>query len=166
MRLTAGQACYVFGWFQAKYNLLWEDVVKHPHINFKLLQQANISLDSLYHLQPDAQQWIREKKITKDDLFKILEKWDCDPITDFKLDIGDLTDPRFSVEILQKMGLNYEKMAEMGLTSENMRLFRHITLVGWSKLGLSKEHVRKLPDNHLYACFGMKKLDIMTALSD
>jgi hypothetical protein len=166
MRLTAGQACYIFGWFQAKHNLLWEDVIKQPHITFKLLRQANISLDSLYNLQPDTQQWIKEKKIFKDDLFQIIGKWECDPVRDFQLDIGDLTDSRFSVDVLLNMGMTYEKMVDMGLTSENMRLFRHVTLLGWNRLGLNKEHARKIPENHLYACFSMKKNDVLMALNE
>jgi hypothetical protein len=165
MRLTPGQACFIFGWWNAKYNLLWEDVVRNPDIHFNKLLQANVSIDQIHALQPDIQLWVKEKKISKQEIFYVLNKWECDPIVDFGLDIGDLADPRFHPELLLQLGIDFKKMTDMGLTGENMRFFRHITLLNWSKLGLTKEHASKLSDKDLYLCFNMKKNDVLSSLS-
>jgi hypothetical protein len=165
MILTAGQACFLYGWLGAKYNLLWEDIIQSNTIDFQKLIKANLTLDQVYQIQPDIKKWIKHNKISKDNLFDVYEKWDCDVIKDFSLDIGDLINPRFSVEVLKKIGVNYQKLCDMGLTSENMRLFTHITLSGWSQMGLTRSTAATIPENHLLFCFGMKKQDVLYCLT-
>lgn len=164
MLLTPGQAVFIFGWLSAKYTLTWDDVVHHPDIHFKKLIQANLTLDQIYQLQPDIKKWIKHEKITKEHVMDIIHKWDCDAVQDFKLDIGDLAHPRFSVETLKKLGVDYQKLCELGLTGENMRLFTHITLNGWSQLGFTRTLANKISESNLLYCFGMNKNAVLSCL--
>ena len=164
MLLTAGQACYIFGWLNAKYHLLWEDVVMHDHITFKFLQSANISVDKLYVLQPDLKQWLLHGKMQKSDVLQVVKKWDSDIVKDFKLDIGDIAGFRFNAEQLLALGINFSTLTAMGLTAENMRLFPHITLAQWQTLGLTKDAVKDMSEGHLYQAFNMGKYAIIKAL--
>lgn len=164
MIITPGQACFLYGWWKAKKTLLWEDVIQNPDIDAAKILQANLTWDHMYKLQPDIRQWIRYKKVSKSDIFNIATRWECDIVKDFNLDIGDLTDPRFTVEMLLKMGIDYHYLCEMGLTGENMRLFTHITLIGWSQLGFTRKDAEKIAESHLYYCFGMRKTDVIASL--
>lgn len=164
MILTAGQAVFLYGWLGAKYNLLWEDVIQHPSIDFSKLMRANLSLDQIYQIQPDIKKWIKHDKISKAHIPDIIHKWDFDAIHDFHLDIGDLAQPSFSVETLKKMGINYQTLCDLGLTGENMRLFTHITLMGWGQLGFTRAHASKITESNLLYCFGMNKQAVLSCL--
>lgn len=164
MKLSAGQACFIYGWLGAKYSITWPDIVQNPTITFDHLLKANLTLDQLFTIQPDIKQWITHEKITKSHINLLINKWDCDIINDFKLDIGDIADQKMAPETLLKLGINFQTLSDMGLTSENMRLFKHITLLGWKQLGFTRAVAQEMPESHLYWCFCMKKSDVLASL--
>lgn len=164
MQLTAGQACFLYGWLSAKYTLTWNDVLRQDNITFRKLQQANLTLEQIYQIQPDLQAWIRHRKVDKSDVPSVVLKWDCDVVRDFQYDLGDIINAKWSADKMHQLGLSYQGLCDIGLTSENMVLFKHVTLTGWGKLGLSRRFAQDFPEPHLYACFGMKKNDVLAAL--
>jgi hypothetical protein len=164
MRLTPGQACFLHGLWDPKTYLTWEHVLNNNKMTCETLLSANISWKEMHTLQPDIRQWICNNKMTKQHIFKACEYWTGDLIKEFQFDIGDLVNPLFTVELLKKLNMTYEKMCQMGLTGENMRLFTHITLVGWSNLGFNKKQAERIHEAYLYYSFGMRKADVLASL--
>lgn len=164
MKLTPGQACYIYGWINAKLTLTWDDIVQNPSIDFEKLLSANLSVDHLHLVQPNLGLWIKAQKVNKSHLLQLAKKWDINDMQDLHVDIGDLMDPQFCVDTLLKMGVQYNTMQDMGLTGENMRLFKHITLIGWSRLGMTRNSANNISEHNLYACFAMKKNEVLQSL--
>lgn len=164
MKLTPGQACFLYGWLGAKITLNWEDIINSSSIDFDKLLQANLSVDQIFQIQPDFKVWLRYNKVKKHNIPCLLTKWDVNVVEDFKLDLGDIISEQLSPETLLKYGINYEKLLEMGLTQENMFLLKHITLIGWSTLGFNKKHAENIPEPHLFKCFRMSKIEVIRSL--
>lgn len=166
LRLTPSQACRVFGWLGAKPKLTWDDVVQNEHIHFESLLNARLTPDQLYTLQPDILSWIAHGKINKTHLSLLPSHWQTPALlTHFRIDIGDLANMRLTAEKMLQLGINYETLKGMGLTGENMRLFKTITVTGWALLGMKRSDASELSEANLYACFGLRKIDVLAALS-
>ena len=166
--LTPGQSCFLYGWLfgkdVGKNTLTWSDIAQRPHFTFGFLMKAQIPLTSIHFLQEDLKKWVEQHKMEKGDILLALGVWDGDFVEIFKLDIGDLQFFQFSVEQLRHMHIDFPRMCDMGLTDENMFLFRHITLKGWHDLGLTRSVAQGFSDAHLYRCFKMRKNDVLNAL--
>ena len=164
MKLTPGQACFLYGWLSAKPSLTWNDVIHNDGINLQTLMQANIPLSELHALQPDLKEWIAHKKVQKSHILAVLPHWKCNVITDFGIDLGDLVEMKMSWETMLQCGITFSLLQDMGLTDENMKLFKHITMLGWTRLGMHRAAVQNMSEYHLLNAFGMKKQDVLAAL--
>jgi hypothetical protein len=136
----------------------------NSQITFEKLIQANISVDDLFIVQPDIKQWLQYKKVNKNDIGYLVQKWDIDVINDFHLDLGDIIYYQIPSEQLVQYGVTYDKLLELGLTHENMMLCKHITLMGWTKLGITRKHIETIPDVVLFHMFRMSKAEVMNSI--
>ena len=162
--LTPGQACYIHGWFHAKDSLTWNDIVQNPNITLGSLLDAKITLPQMHFLQGDLKKWTEHRKISKSEIHHTIGLWETDFIETFKLDIGDICSLRFCPDQLLQMSIDFHRLQEMGLTGENMSLFRHITLKGWYDLGMTRSAAQDYSDAQLYRCFKMRKIDVLNSL--
>ena len=162
--LSPGQAVWIHGMLNPKRRLTWTDVLERGNLNLKSLTKANITLSALHTLQPDPVQWIAAGKMELDDCPVAAYLWGAHPIRHFHVDLGDMASTRWTSDLLSRMNVTYQDLVDIGLTPESMRLFTHITLVGWSTLGLTKEHVDWFTDPQVTRLFGMSKQDVVRSL--
>ena len=164
LRLTAGQGCFLHGWMAPKQTLSWQDVVSTPSLTLTKLLSANLSPGALHQLQPDASAWLRAGRMTLSECPLMVDPWGAHPVRDFGADLGDIAGQRWPAELMQRMGVTYQDLKELGLTPEGMVLFTHITLHGWAQLGLTRADVVHVPETVFARLFRMTKADVLRSL--
>jgi hypothetical protein len=163
--LTPGQAVTVFGWFNPKLTLAWSDVLANDGLTFSfLVHTANVPPSRLHQIQADGHTWIQCKKARLTDCAEMHECWNLHPITDFRADLADLIALKWPAETMLTLGLTYDHLLQVGLTTGTMRLFTHMTLASWAKVGFEKRHAMVLHEQSLVCLFNMTKPDVLKAL--
>jgi len=162
--LTPGQAVTIHGWVRARQTLSWGDVLATDGATFSRLHgTCSLPESSLHALQPDLAAWTKHGKAVLDDCPK-MRSWSAHPIKDFHADLSDMIRMGWDVPTLQKMGVKYEDLVEIGLNPENMQLFG-LTLMGWSTVGMKRSHAELIHPAALYRLFGMTRQDVLASLS-
>ena len=164
LHLTAGQGCYLHGWMTPKQTLTWQDVAADSTLTLSKLLSANLSAASLHQLQPDAGAWVRAGRVTISDCPSMVEPWGAHPVRDFGADLGDIAGQNWTADLLQRMGVTYKDLVDIGLTPSSMALFSGITLLGWAQLGLTRADVGAVPEPTLVRLFRMTKADVMRSV--
>ena len=164
IRLTAGQAVFLHGFWSPKRTLSWADILAEETLTMRRLLDANLSLVSLHQLQPDAGAWVRANRVALPDC-PLMVPWGAHPIRDFGAELGDIVNVKWPVGTMVAMGLTYADLEDAGLCVANMRLFTDIRLLGWAQLGLSRAHVIDVPEPTLVRLFGLSKFDVIRSLS-
>jgi hypothetical protein len=163
LRLTAGQSVFLHGLMAPKRTLSWEDVLANDAFTLPRLLAANLSLVALHQLQPDPAAWVRAKRVSLPDC-PLMAPWGAHPTRDFGADLGDIADAKWSVDTMLAMGLTYADLEDVGLCLSNLRLFTHVSFLGWAQLGLSRAHVADAPEHALVRLFGLSKFDVIRSL--
>ena len=164
LRLTAGQGCYLHGWMAPKQTLSWQDVVSTPSLTLTKLLSANLSPGALHQLQPDASAWLRAGRMTFSECPLMVDPWGAHPVRDFGADLGDIAGQNWGPDLLQRMGVTYRDLVDVGLTPPSMALFTNVTLMGWAQLGLTRADVACIPEPVLVRLFRMTKADVMRSV--
>ena len=164
LKLTPGQSCYLHGWLSPKPTLSWPDIRCNPKLTLQHLLSAGLDLDDLHHLQPEVSEWIRAGRVTIADCPLMADLWGAHPVRDFRADLGDVAGFKWSADVMLRVGLNYAELVELGLTAASMVVFTHITLYGWSQLGMTRADAEKIPEPALVALFGMPKQEVLRSL--
>ena len=162
--ITPGQAVTIHGWWRARQSLTWGDVLTNhePELTFSRLLSLNLQEQDLYMLQPDLHAWIRSGRATVQDCPR-MRMWDAHPIRDFKKDLADIIGLKWPIDVMCRVGVTFEDLADLGLTPDTMALFNY-TLMRWSKLGFRRQHAEPVHHNTLFRLFGMSKQDVLTSL--
>jgi hypothetical protein len=160
--ITPGQAVTIHGWLRARQSLTWGDVLMNQELSFSRLLAFNLQEQDLYMLQPDLHAWIRAGRATVHDCPR-MRMWDAHPIRDFKKDLADIIALRWPTDVMSRVGVTYQDLAELGLTPDTMSLFNY-TLMMWSTLGFRRQHAEPVPPNTLFRLFGMSKQDVLASL--
>jgi hypothetical protein len=160
--LTSGQAVSVHGWVRARHTLTWGDVLSSDGLTFSSLLSFKLTEQELYVLQPDLQAWVRGGKAVLADCPR-MRPWDAHPIRDFKADLWDIARTAWPAETLNRVGVTYTELLDLGLNAEAMTLF-NFTLMMWSRVGFQRQHAEAVPANTLFKLFGMSKQDVLASL--
>jgi hypothetical protein len=164
IRITPGQALYLYGVWAPKETIAWADVLEQPTFTFAHLHRAaNIPLKLLHTLQPDPGKWVHARRAALADCPGMAD-WSAHPVRDFRADLGDIIAQGWNADAMVAMGLTYADLVEIGLTPENMGLFTALTLLGWSQLGLSRAAAAQMPEAALVRLFGMTKQQVLQSL--
>jgi hypothetical protein len=164
LKLTAGQGCYLHGWMTPKQTLSWQDVQADSTLTLPRLLSSGLSAASLHQLQPDAGAWVRAMRVTLSDCPFMIEPWGAHPVRDFGADLGDIAGQNWGPDLLQRMGVTYRDLVDVGLTPPSMALFTNVTLMGWAQLGLTRADVACIPEPELVRLFRMTKADVMRSV--
>jgi hypothetical protein len=162
IKLTAGQAVSVHGWWRARESLTWPDVLAKEGLTLAYLLSLNIPEQDLHLLQPDLQAWIRAERAGLADCPR-MRLWEAHPIRDFKADLADLISMGWPPDSLARMGVGYADLQALGVTPETMGLFNY-TLLMWATLGFQRAHAEHVPPNTLFRLFKMSKQDVLASL--
>ena len=161
--LTPGQGVLAHGWVRAREHITWGDVLNSDKLTFSYLADyVEISLYSLYQLQPDLQSWIKHHKARLEDCPRMAQ-WQAHPIRDFHADLADLVRMRWDADEYKRMGITYDDMKDLGLTPETMMLFG-FTLNNWISIGFTRKHCEHIPDYIVFKLFCMNKTHLMSFL--
>ena len=164
VRITPGQGVYLHGLWAAKLTLSWHDVLDNPTLTLPHLHRAGrVPLSDLHRIQPDASAWIRAGRVTVADA-PLMELWGAHPVRDFRADLGDIIAQNWSPDAMGRMGLTYHDLVEIGLTTDSMGLFTHLTLVGWAQIGFTRAAASTMTEPTLVRLFGMPKQEILRSL--
>ena len=157
MHITPRASIQIFGWFDQPHSvLMWSDVVGRKDLNLtwhKLRQEFDFTPQQLYSLQADKQQWISRGNLRTSDLPE-MSIFPINPLSDLRVDIGELCVQQWDHEILSSMGVTYAQMKEYGMTPAIMSFYR-FPLSGWVALGLQAEHVSAWTDREAIDTFGL-----------
>ena len=164
LKLTPGQACYLHGWMAPKLTLSWQDIASEPSLTLSRLLSAGLTPAALHQVQPDAGAWVRAGRVSLSDCPSMADPWAAHPVRDFGADLGDIAGERWPADLMQRMGLTYHDLVGIGLTPASMWLFPHVTLLGWSQLGLTRADVIAVPEASLVRLFRMTKQDVLRSL--
>ena len=145
IRLSAVQSISLFGFVNAKKTLTWEDIRIHKSITFLSCVESGIASKKLYNLQPILKEWIKNKKVTINDI-NLLDEWKPDPFQDFNCSIGDLVVYRKQIlpQLLIQCGIDFNILTEKyGLNLDLMFLLKY-TLDEWIQLGMHESFVQDI----------------------
>jgi hypothetical protein len=168
IQLTPGQAVTVHGWIKARKILMWGDVLANDALTFKFLTQTcKIPVSELQKLQPDIEAWVQNERAHLEDLPDMVVPWSTSLTQSFKtLDISDIIRMRWDAKTLQKLGVTYRDLCELGLTPDNMPMLG-LSLHSWSSIGLTRNLAKSIPVGHLERIFrGMTWQGVLASLPE
>lgn len=153
MHITPRASIQIFGWFDQPHSvLMWSDVKVLNLTWRRLREEFEFTPQQLYSLQADKQEWILRGSLRTSDLPE-MSIFPINPLSDLRVDIGELCVQQWDHETLTSMGVTYEQMKEYGMTPAIMSFYR-FPLSGWVALGLKAAHVRDWSDRESIDTFG------------
>lgn len=154
MHITPRASIQIFGWWDQPHSvLMWSDV-KNLNLTWRRLREEfEFTPNQLFSLQPDKQEWILRGSLRWSDLPE-MSMFPVNPLSDMRVDIGELCTQQWTNETLSSMGVSYKQMTEFGMTPAIMAFYR-FPLSGWVSLGLQAEHTRTWSDREAIATFGL-----------
>lgn len=160
LHLTPFQSVKIFGWFnQPSRTLAWSDV-KEKTLTWSGLRKLGFTASDLKRLQPDKHAWIQRGGIRLKDLPDLLV-FPVNPFVDFRADVGEVWDCKFSAQQLLEMGVTYNHFVQAGLSPLVMQHFQ-FTLREWLEFGFGEPDVKKLTDAEVHAVFRITKQDLLS----
>ena len=168
IRLNADQSIGIFGFLNAKTTLTWNDILWFSTITLPLCVSKGICVRKLYNMQPDINEWIRNKKVFIQDI-EFLKEWHPNPFQHFRCTIGDLVLHRkyITPNVLIDAGVTFDMLREnYGLTPDLMALLKY-NVSEWIALGLTEEFLMEhIAQSPLYSkIFGMLSTqDVVTQI--
>jgi hypothetical protein len=181
--LSSSQAVRIHGWTSPSRRLTWQKVRERTDLSFCTLfniladNKTNVStgltveatraLDTLYMLQPDILEWVRESKVALVDYEVMHMRWNVDPVTDFgnRVKVGEILQARFSHRAMVGCHLYVDTLFSVGMTPEIMVLFG-FTFEQWLRLGLRRRHIEPLTCAQVENVFHVTKNVVEASLRD
>jgi hypothetical protein len=150
----------------AKATLTWKDVVKEKKITFRACLEQKISVQKLYNMQPDLEEWIKNKKVTLEDC-KDMEPWRPNPFYHFNCHIGDLVlqKQHLTARVLLNGGVKFDILWERyGLRPEIMTLLKY-SPEDWIRLGITQEYMEQINEKQWIEIFQkLKRKEVIDAI--
>ena len=154
--LTPGQAVFLHGWWNPVGTLSWSDVVAKDSITFDRCRAANLSPKQLHALQADISAWVQHGGVTIRHAAEMADHWRFHALRDLKADLADVLAQRFSSQTLRKLGVTYDDLLAIGMSPESM-VFFGFTVLGWTNLGFTRQHLRSFSDAQIHVVFALTR---------
>jgi hypothetical protein len=162
VELTPPQIVTLFGWFNLKPFITWEDIKKNSKITFHALRTAGLTPTQLHTIQPDIREWKEHGSITLHDCVTMTE-WPAHPIHTMKADLADIISMRWSPEQMISLGITVDELIEIGMIPDLMTMFV-FSLSSWVTIGLTRNHVNDMTDNQILRIFRMSRVQVNCGL--
>jgi hypothetical protein len=159
VELTPPQIVTLFGWFNLKPYLSWDDIQKDPKLTFRSLRTAGLTSTQLHAIQPDIQLWKNHASITLHDCLEMTQ-WPAHPIHLMNADLADIIAMRWSPEQMVSLGIDVDELMQLGMIPTLMTMFV-FSLSSWLTMGLTKKHVENMTDVELLHVFRMGRMQIL-----
>lgn len=160
LSLTPRQSIKIFGWFnQPSLTIAWSDV-KEKTLTWNGLRKLGFSAVELKRLQPEKMAWIQRGGVRLIDMPDLLV-FPVNPFRDFRADVAEVWECKFSAQQLLEMGVNYTDFVQAGLSPLIMQHFQ-FSLRDWLDFGFSQNDVHKLTDDEIVAVFHVQRKDLVS----
>jgi hypothetical protein len=163
IELTPPQIVALFGWFNLKPYLRWDDIEKCDTMTFRSLIDAGLTPTQLHLIQPDIQSWKQHASITLDDCIDMIQ-WPAHPIHVMKADLADIISMRWTPNQMACLGINVDGLILLGMIPDLMSLFV-FTLSAWVTIGLTQKHVENMTDAEIIRVFRMSRMQVLCSTS-
>jgi hypothetical protein len=151
--LTPAQSIKIYGWSKPLRILNWKVVSDRDDLTFKTLHGVGMSEKQLKTMQPDKFKWIREKGLSLNDI-TLVPSWKIHATKDLGASLPQIAMLNLSTEFLEHTGVTFDDLVGAGLTL-NLMLILKINLLGWCRLGLTRDFLKDLTDVQSVALFQM-----------
>jgi hypothetical protein len=159
VELTPPQIVTLFGWFNLRPYLTWDDIQKNPNITFRALRTAGLSPTQLHTIQPDVEMWKTHASITLHDCVEMTD-WPAHPIHTMKADLADIISMRWSPEQMVSLQINVDELIQLGMIPDLMTMFV-FSLSSWVTVGLKQKHVDAMSDVEILRVFRMSRMQVL-----
>jgi hypothetical protein len=162
VNLKPHQTISLFGWFNLKPFVAWDDVLNNHSITFRSMRNVGLSSAQLYTMQPDTASWINHAGITLHDCIEMTQ-WPLHPIRDMNADLGDILSMRWTPDQMMRLGITLDDLTCIGMEADVMCLFGY-PLTSWVHLGLTRKHVVSMNDADIRRVFYISRGQVMAAI--
>jgi hypothetical protein len=162
IELTSPQIVSIFGWFNLKPYISWDDVQNDPRMSFRTLRNTGLTSQQLYTLQSDAAAWRQHGSITLHDCLEMTQ-WPMHPINTLKADLADIMSMHWTHDQLIRLGVNLDDLLALGMTPALMCVIG-MPLTAWRHLGLNRQHVGHMSDKDIQAVFCMSRIHLLFSI--
>jgi hypothetical protein len=161
INLKPHQTVTLFGWFNLKPFISWDDVVNSRSITFRSMRNIGLSSAQLYTMQPDASQWKHCTNITLHDCLEMTQ-WPMHPINDLNADLGDILSMHWTPDQMIRLGITLDGLMCIGMGSDLMCMFGY-PLTSWIHLGLTRKHVDSMTDADIRRVFLISRGQVLAS---
>ena len=117
--LKPRQSTILFGWWDPRPVLVWNDVLRLKLTLDQLIKCGLISTDVVL-VQSDPGEWIQHAKAELKHARYIL----ANPFTYFQADLADVLSLQLSSAEMVRMEVTYKQLVAVGMTAETERMFK------------------------------------------
>jgi hypothetical protein len=162
--LTPTQSINIYGWKKPLRIIDWKMVAERDDLTFRKLHWMGLTEKQLKTLQPDKFKWIREKGLSLNDI-TLVPSWRIHATKDLGASLPQIAMLNLSTEFLEHTGVTFDDLVGAGLTL-NLMLILKINLIGWCRLGLTREFLKDITDVQSIALFQMPKNMVMQCVKE
>jgi hypothetical protein len=161
VKLKPPQTIRLFGWFNLKPFLHWDDVATSA-MTFSSLRTVGLTPAQLHVLQPDPLEWKKHGSITLDNCHE-MTLWPIHPCRDLGATLDQIMTKQWKPVQMIQVGLTLRELTHMGMSTDNMVLFGY-PLSGWIDMGLDREYVDSMADDQVRRVFNISRAQVLHAL--
>jgi len=132
VQLTPRQSTQIFGWFNPRPTLSWDDVLR-LRLSLDTLIAYRLRAADLATVQPDPAQWVQHAHAGLKHA-RFLLPLGANPFVHFGADLADVIGMRLTLGEMLQMGVTYEQLKRYGLTDRTEEMFR-LDEIEWEMLG-------------------------------
>jgi hypothetical protein len=162
VKLKAPQIIRLFGWWDLKPYLSWDDVRASGSMTFRSLRASGLTSAQLYVLQPDGDMWKRHGGLVLNDCHEMTQ-WPLHPSRDLGAELGHIIDEQWTPEQMARVGVDLQELTRLRMEPRNMALFGY-PLTSWIHLGLDSQYVNTMSDSCIRSVFNLDRKQLLGAL--
>jgi hypothetical protein len=162
LSLKPPQIIRLFGWWNVKPYLSWDDVQCSPDMTFRSLRAIGLTSKQLHILQPDGSAWVKNGGVTIDDVHEMI-LWPVHPCNDLKAGLSDIITKQWTSTQMKQLGLSLPELTLLGMDPGLMCMFGY-PLSSWINLGLDQTYVDNMDDDQIRKFFKISRTQVLHAL--
>jgi hypothetical protein len=161
--LKAPQIVRLFGWWNLKPYLSWDDVQSSAGVvTFRSLRRVGLTSAQLHILQPDSIAWVKYGGVTLDDVHE-MTLWPVHPCKHLNAGLSDIITKQWTSSQMNALGLSLPELSQMGMEPGLMCMFGY-PLSSWITLGLDRKFVENMNDEQIRKVFKISRIQVLHAL--
>jgi hypothetical protein len=162
LSLKPPQIIRLFGYWNLKPYLSWDDVRSSADMTFRSLRAIGLTSAQLHTLQPDGDAWVQHGGITIKDVLE-MTLWPVHPCRDLNVGLSGIIEMQWSSSQMNQLGLSLPELSRMGMDPVLMTMFGY-PLSSWIDLGLDRAYVDNMDNEQVRKVFKISRTEVLRAL--